>query len=125
MKERIQGYFDTHKTADKLYITADGQAFIDAVKADSHAQILKDKKVKEYSRDDYEDTTDSNEAVEAAKTKLLSLDFSADPKEFNQADLLKIKNILGLQTMDNKKPTLIEALSAEQERLNEAEKTQE
>ena len=120
MDERIKGYFDTNKSVNTIYTTSDGQAFVSEAKANSHAATLKKTEVTTYKRNESESDNDTgSEAVEAAKVKLLSLDLSADPTTLNQNELKKIKDILGLQSIDNKRPTLIEVLTAEQARLKE------
>lgn len=43
--------FATHPEVDKFYLTSDNQAFIQEHHADAHAQTLKDKKVKAYTRE--------------------------------------------------------------------------
>jgi DNA topoisomerase IA len=123
---KIDGYFNSYPDAQQLYETSDGQVFLEKAKAETHAQRLAKKGVTTYIRG-HEETL-SDEAVAAlkaeekakAKEKLMALDFTAEAKTFEQPELLQIAKALEVATPDNKKATLIAALSELQAEYNGA-----
>jgi hypothetical protein len=119
MKE-IDTYFSSYPDAEALYETADGQVFLEKAKAQSHAQRLSEVHIITHIRGREEETISAEdaEAMKAqAKEKLLALDFTEDPKTFEQPELLQIAKALEVVTPDNKKATLIAALSELQAQL--------
>lgn len=120
--KKIDNYFTNYPNADKLYETGDGQVFLEKGKAETHAQRLKENRVVTHIRG-HETLSDEAAAAakaaekEEAKEKLMSLDFTADAKTFEQPDLLQLAKALELVTPDNKKATLIAALSELQAEL--------
>lgn len=124
--EQINTYFDSYPDVDKLYETSDGQVFLEKAKAETHAQRLRAGKIITHIRGKEEKTdalTPEEEAAakgaakEAAQAILLGLDFTADAKTFEQPELLKLAKALEVVTPDNKKATLIAALSELQAEL--------
>ncbi|MDR3350706.1 MAG: hypothetical protein LBN98_03525 [Prevotellaceae bacterium] len=111
----IKTYFDNYPGADNLYETSDGQVFLEKAKAETHAQRLKEGRIITHVRGKEDATDDTEAAKEAAyataKKTLRGLDFTADEKTFEQPGLLKLAKTLGVVTPDNKKATLIAALS--------------
>jgi hypothetical protein len=117
--KKIEGYFKNYPDADRLYETSDGQVFMDKPKAETHAQRFKDGKIIMHIRGVKEETSTEDQAAAraAAEEKLRTLDFTADAKTFEQPELLAIAKALGVLTPDNKKATLITALSELQAKL--------
>jgi hypothetical protein len=123
MKE-IDAYFKSYPNAEQLHETADGQVFLEKAKAQTHAQRLSDVRIITHVRARVDKTISAEdaaamkaEAAAKAKERLLTLDFTADPKTFEQPELLQLAKALEVVTPDNKKATLIAALYELQARL--------
>jgi hypothetical protein len=115
---KIKSYFNSYPEADKLYETSDGQVFLEKAKAETHAQRFKDGKVIMHVRGREETTKEDPEIAKAkAEEKLRTMDFTADAKTLEQPELLLLAKALGVVTPDNKKATLIAALSELQAQL--------
>jgi hypothetical protein len=116
--KNFDNYFKSYPDAEHLYETSDGQVFLEKSKAQTHAQRLSNARIAMHVRG-VEDKTISAEDAAAmkaeaagkAKEKLLSMDFAADPSTFEQPELLQVAKALEVVTPDNKKVTLIAALS--------------
>ena len=106
MNDKLKQYFDAFPKADKLYETADGQVFVDKYLADSHAARLGKGAPVEHS-----DEPAGADDKEAAKERLLAIDFTVDPKTLDQPTLAKLAKTLEVESADQKKATLIDALA--------------
>lgn len=54
MKETAVKIFESYSELNVIYMTSDEQAFTVESKAEDHAEILKDRTIKVFKRDDFE-----------------------------------------------------------------------
>ncbi|MFT4168013.1 MAG: hypothetical protein QM653_02690 [Dysgonomonas sp.] len=121
--EKVKDYFKRYPVSQEVYENG-GVLFHTRGAAESYGTG----ETKRYTRKDAEGATKAKEelsaeeqarlAEEVKNNAIAKLKATEDLNSLEYQELFKLSQDLGLKTANNKKPTILEALTAEKERLN-------
>lgn len=122
-KEKAQDYFDRHPSSNECHITSDGRVFHAKGTAQGFAGTLEDQEIESYSRTVLEKEKSFTEEIDqASDAEILAMTVflgKSDVEKLEYNDLKKLVKFFDVPVEDQKKETLVAALTEFKKTLKE------